>query len=66
MPEMMQTAVQPSARYQKLLSQEVDACEDPVCCCEAEPRWRRIEHENTCQPGPSEWEALERSPSDEL
>lgn len=53
-------------RLDKLLQQEVDACEDPICCCEPEPRWLRFQHEHDGLPHPSEWESLELAPRDEL
>lgn len=53
-------------RRDKLLQREVQACEDPICCCEAEPRWLRLQHERDRLPYPSEWECLDRAPRDEL
>ncbi len=26
--------------------EDVDACTDEICCCEAEPRWQRLAEEN--------------------
>jgi hypothetical protein len=54
------------SRREKLLRQEVLACDDPICCCEAEPRWLRLQHEADGAPTPSEWESLTRPPCDEL
>ncbi len=53
-------------RREKLLEQEVLACEDPVCCCEAEPRWLRFQQECEGSPAVSEWEVLARPPEGEL
>jgi len=53
-------------RREKLLQQEVLACDDPICCCEAEPRWLRLQHNETTPSEPSEWECLTRPPNDEL
>lgn len=53
-------------RQEKLLAQEILACEDPVCCCEPEPRWLQFEHLASGENEPSEWEVLDRSPADEL
>jgi hypothetical protein len=51
-------------RRDKLLAQEIDACEDPICCCEAEPRWLLFDQDDEC--GPCEWEGINRSPGEEL
>lgn len=53
-------------RREKVLRQEVEACEDPVCCCEAEPRWVRFRDAGERPAELSEWEAIERSPGEEL
>jgi hypothetical protein len=53
-------------RVEKVLQREILACDDPICCCEAEPRWLRIRHEEEDASTPSEWECLRRAPSDEL
>jgi len=54
------------SRCQKLLQQEVLACEDPICCCEAEPRWLRFEQEHSDPANPSEWESTERPSGSDL
>lgn len=51
-------------RCLKLLQQEVMACEDPICCCEAEPRWLRFDQNDPA--AHSEWESVERPPNGEL
>ncbi len=66
MPENMQSEPHKNARYEKLVRKEVQPYEDPVCCCEPEPRWLRFEQENDGSSVPSEWEAIERAPSEEL
>lgn len=53
-----------ATRYEKLLQQEVLACEDPICCCEAEPRWLRFDRDDPTRA--SEWESAERDSADEL
>jgi hypothetical protein len=55
---------QTETRFEKLRRQEVLACEDPICCCEAEPRWLRLESQE--QRAVSEWESLSRPPREEL
>jgi hypothetical protein len=64
--EMEQVTKTPTSRLEKLLAQEISACEDPVCCCEPEPRWLEFERMCLGQVDPGEWEALKRSPADEL
>lgn len=54
------------SRREKILQHEVLACDDPICCCEAEPRWLRLQHEADGTPIPSEWECLARPPCDEF
>jgi hypothetical protein len=49
-----------------LLAREVEACEDPVCCCEAEPRWLRFRDLQEGRREPTEWESLDRAPNEEL
>lgn len=53
-------------RCERVLQREVEACEDPVCCCEAEPRWVRFGDGGDGGREASEWEVIERSPRDEL
>jgi|GEM_PF-6784540 len=54
----------PSGRRQKVLDQPIEPSDDPICCCEAEPRWLQFEHGPDDQP--TEWESLSRPPSQEL
>jgi hypothetical protein len=54
------------SRCQKLLRQEVRACDDPVCCCEAEPRWLRLQQAEDDAASVSEWESLDRTAAEEL
>lgn len=51
---------------EKLLLREVEACEDPICCCEPEPRWLVFENEMASPGALCEWESLNRAPADEL
>ena len=53
-------------RRDRLLQQGSDAWEDPVCSCEPEPRWLRFQNDHSCPAKLSEWESIERPPSDEL
>ena len=48
----------------KVLNQEINPWDDPVCSCEAEPRWLLFQQEGLA--GPGEWEGLDRPPSEEL
>lgn len=56
----------PLTRFEKVLRQEVLPCDDPVCCCEAEPRWLLFQHDIDSPDTCSEWDSLARSPADEL
>lgn len=56
----------PLTHAEKLLMHEVEACEDPVCCCEPEPRWLAFQNEIDCPAGLCEWENLRRAPAEEL
>lgn len=56
----------PLTRREKLLMQEVQACDDPICCCEAEPRWLAFQQAQECATGFCEWENLNRYPAEEL
>ena len=55
-----------SSHVAKVLKREVLACDDPICSCEAEPRWLLFEQEAMGQADPSEWESLSRPPNAEL
>ena len=48
----------------KLLNQEINPWDDPVCACAAEPRWLLFQQEGVASPG--EWEGLDRPPNQEL
>jgi hypothetical protein len=53
-------------RRDTLLREEILPCDDPVCCCEPEPRWLRLQHDQDFPDDPSEWDFLDRAPCDEL
>lgn len=53
----------PLTRFEKLLQREIEPCEHPTCCCEPEPRWLRFDQRDDT---PSEWDAIDRPPADEL
>lgn len=48
----------------KVLNQDINFWEDPVCCCEPEPRWLAFQQEMQARPG--DWENVARAPCDEL
>ena len=53
-------------RFEKLLRQEVQPCDDPICCCEDEPRWLLFQHGIDSPDECSEWDGLSRTPKGEL
>ncbi len=53
-------------RSERLVRRVVRAWDDPVCCCEPEPRWLRFQQEREHPRTPGEWESLERAPCEEL
>lgn len=55
-----------SSRRDKVLRHDVEACDDPVCSCEPEPRWLRLQQQRDFPQEVSEWESIERSPNEEL
>ena len=48
----------------RVLNQEINPWDDPVCSCEAEPRWLLFQQDGLA--GPGEWEGLDRPPNQEL
>ena len=51
---------------EKLLMHEVQAFEDPECACSPEPRWLAFMQAMEDDSGVTEWESLNRPPSEEL
>jgi hypothetical protein len=54
----------PAPRQKHL--REISPTDDPICSCEAEPRWLHFQDQTENPDTPDEWESLERAPNDEL